>query len=1469
MLNIRQKLTSGYNRLKDTIDRDSGRSGVQFLTPKGREVFNRGANIVNKVSPISNQNYQGSWLQKSIQAHSRGLDAINKSPLSLPSQFTKDYGENLMLKPAMQSAKYYKEGKPLQGTWEAVKTLGAFTPKAIPSMAISGTLGSIQAKSSGQDVKQGFWEGASQGAGIGKFVGATNPVLSKVVGRFAPGAGFVANRVTPAVANIAQGVALDKSSGMPTTIGSVALDAVTGLAGGKGQFDVPVNKKTLGDLLKKGKALGFDGISPRVNKVHPEDLDIMREFADKMLRGKGQKGELGELGVSAQRLAEHYFGGKWATADNKKLAQAFEWAIDLNMHIPRETRGQLPKLGIMDDEMGQSVISTLKPKTKTLQQADELMQKGQQALIENQNRAQWAQESRSMFSDQAIKEINRLKQMARSKAFQQGDIETLRKKDGKFIDKIVETVREAHGDESIPDDQALDIALNLPTKANTRVVRPNEIVQANQLKQKAKQLRDYVFNSETDLPTKEKVLQQNQDLISDSAINDFREWQNVLTKQEGLKTSRGQVTRNIENIGKTIQDQTVPGYVRNIKSDISNLGKGMTDVYRNFDKVFGKDSRAHKEILQPFNRSKGQLVDDLGSWSDSLENNIVKKFNIQKGSKESAAVQLYGEGKIDFGTLKSQFGETRAKEIVEADKWFRSAYDKLLEEVNTVRKQIYPNNPEKIIPRRNDYYRHFVDLSDTFSGLKNLFDNPANISPELAGLSARTLPKSKWLSFAQKRIGNKTTNDAVGGFIEYIKAQSYAKNIDPHIEKFRQLREELVKATNDPKTPEYAKVNNFVEFLDDFANDLAGKTSDYDRGIQKSIGRKSMNVINWINNRTKANLIVGNLSSVVAQFFNIPQGIAEAGVLNTTRGLGRMSRDLIDRSGPINKSIFIKERYSGDIFNRFDKGVLANTKKAAVWITGIGDEIGTKLIWNSVYEKAIQKGIKNPIAYTDDITRKMVAGRGIGEVPLLQKSKTLQLIAPFQLEVANVWHVMREWAGEKAAGKFVTFFVASHIMNRVASNLRGSDVSLDPIQAMKEAYNSYQEEDNKRVGVARAGGRLAGEVFSNLPILGQPIAGGYDEFGGGFLGGALENITGKKITRKELFGEGDPTRFGGGLLAMKGLYDPLFNLVPSYGGKQIQRTLQGIDAFRKGYSESASGRVRFPVERNISNAIKSATFGQYSLPEARQYFDSNTSSLGDKQSEVFKQMPQSEQRAFYDTILKNREKDKLKSSMKSGDGEYTDLDLIEAKRSNNFPLTDNEASIYYKSKLQSFDQNTRYGRELTEKNKWDTINTLSGDDKLSEEQKFKVAQSLGVKPQEYGYYQVAKQESADVRYGYVLDSIENISDRKELLKTLVSFRFKINNKQVLTNPLIEQLYDEGIIGPNERKLLKNYDFDKNTNSVVRSKKSGSGKKLVTNSDILSAFDKLMKSYMKISEPRRTATLGDYLRSRQKQFKIRA
>ena len=137
-----------------------------------------------------------------------------------------------------------------------------------------------------------------------------------------------------------------------------------------------------------------------------------------------------------------------------------------------------------------------------------------------------------------------------------------------------------------------------------------------------------------------------------------------------------------------------------------------------------------------------------------LFDNVVTKLGIKKGSDLDHAVVEFGEGKIRLEELQNDFPNDWQK-VVKADEWFRNKYPQLLQDLNAVREANFPTHPlypesSKIIPQRKDYYRHGTDL-EGFSGLRNMFEGSASIDPALAITSDVTNPKTKWLSFAQKR----------------------------------------------------------------------------------------------------------------------------------------------------------------------------------------------------------------------------------------------------------------------------------------------------------------------------------------------------------------------------------------------------------------------------------------------------------------------------------------------------------------------------------------------------------------------------------------------------------------------------------------------------------------------------------------------------------------------------------------------
>lgn len=609
------------------------------------------------------------------------------------------------------------------------------------------------------------------------------------------------------------------------------------------------------------------------------------------------------------------------------------------------------------------------------------------------------------------------------------------------------------------------------------------------------------------------------------------------------------------------------------------------DVYRNSEKVFGEHWPKVKEmIFDPFDAAKGRMVDEEKGLTDSLYSEVVEKLGIKKKSKESAAVMDFGEGVKRYDDLVTEFGKEKADNIVEAAKWFRAQYDRMLDEVNTVRARIYPEQEDKLIPKRANYFRHYEELSQNWGGLKNAFEdtNLGNMAPSMIELGEDGAgAKSKWLSFAQKRLGKKSERDAVGGFLNYVPNFAYAKHIDPQTSKIRGLIKVLIQETEKSKN-----LNNYIAGMRKWADDLAGLANFVDRFAEHAPGgRKGLDVLDYLNKRAKRNAILGNIGTALSQSFNVPNGIAVARA-HSVRGMLRSFGDVVhygDEGTAVawKDSDFIKERYKNSMYDKFSVGFFEKSSDMAGWLISVLDEAGTKFIWNSMYEKGLHEGVADAVKYADDLTRKTVAGRGVGEVPLVQKSKVFQMVAPFQLEVANAWHVMGDKDPNQFA-KFATLFAAMYVWNQAAEEVTGSEVTMNPYEAFYESYQIAVSEGTIKEKGMKVTGRVLGEALSGLPM-------------GNYVGATFAGVSGMdEKAREEFFSEsGDPVRYGTAPLLYRAATNPVFMLLPAWGGRQIEKTIGGIGALADGEVRGPDGAPLMDVKPGVAGAVQNILFGKW------------------------------------------------------------------------------------------------------------------------------------------------------------------------------------------------------------------------------------------------------------------------------------
>ncbi len=551
--------------------------------------------------------------------------------------------------------------------------------------------------------------------------------------------------------------------------------------------------------------------------------------------------------------------------------------------------------------------------------------------------------------------------------------------------------------------------------------------------------------------------------------------------------------------------------------------------------------------------------------------------------------------------------------------------------------------------QRKNYFHHFTDrgtLESIRSFAKDLSNEQSKqekISSALAGISADTKPKTQFWGAMQERQGAAYTADAIGGLLEYLPGAYQKIYIDPYIAKGRKIAAGIAQATEKDKN-----ANTFLWWYNNWLNDLAGKTQEIDRGLKEQSGRLLWRGIMRTIGRVRMNSVVGNVGTAFAQFGNLQMASLEIGnpevwaaaakdFVQYTVNQNSGAHELQDMSG------FLSERYIDKLEGKFDESIFHAPQKFANFMLRFGDEQVARLIWFAAARQFKAKKMRGDmVAYADDFTRRCVAGRGIGEMALLQKSDLVKAIAPFQVEVNNQWQYMKQMLSkdsgytkaQRLAG-FLRMFVVSHAMNAVFMGILGRTIVFDLIGALKDAFDDLDDEDEMSVWdrAAVMGKRLAGEIISAHGF-GSPLAAA---------------LIPDEQDRAAIFGESDPTRYGtaniasekiGGFigdvlrgedfsasgfelatsLLMKGYGGQLnktigaaqdMGLLPTFDWKLSDGLLPKINAPQKG-SYTQSGRFRFDIDTgDYLNVFKGLMFGRWATDEGKAYIEGGAKSASD------------------------------------------------------------------------------------------------------------------------------------------------------------------------------------------------------------------------------------------------------------------
>lgn len=593
----------------------------------------------------------------------------------------------------------------------------------------------------------------------------------------------------------------------------------------------------------------------------------------------------------------------------------------------------------------------------------------------------------------------------------------------------------------------------------------------------------------------------------------------------------------------------------------------------------------------------------------------------------------------------------------------------------------------------------------------------SSLPTSISGLTADYKPGKRWNPFFQSRVGKETDYDVSAGYESYV---SYLSDILYHTDDIARLRgvsrylrktyapEELNHAIDHAESlrnvdlntqtealkdagkisegtkltqqdanklidqyvdelydnvAKVSKYGEFVKYIDNYANLLAGKQSMADRGMEYTAGRTSLNAGNKLVAAFGRAQVAGNISSVLNQSAQLAQILAEVDGKSVAKAAADLTKSVGGKLWNIKKT---------DLFDQSDmltskKGIdylTADDDKLDSFITelfkpaDIMDGLVSALAVQSKYNQLVAEGKPSDAAMleADRWATSVMASRMKGSRPLAFESKNLinQMLHMFQTEALNSWEhltfdlphrykqIVQEH-GKKAGARAVATvatrgMLSAFMLNRITeaayggtpapfdvlgyiANFVSSGMGMSTNEMLKQMLNRgweklfgealFDEEEKEKQSFdwGAATGDLAYSALGDIPFVRNAM---------GVLGlgdqtmpftnmaEAVKGVGQAVASEDRTAGE-----IGESLLE---LGSTLLS-----GGRQIQKTWQGLQTMTQGgrnYGYGDNQRLQYPVEPTPGNWAQALLFGNSGLDETREFYASGTTGLSKNQTDA-------------------------------------------------------------------------------------------------------------------------------------------------------------------------------------------------------------------------------------------------------------
>lgn len=633
---------------------------------------------------------------------------------------------------------------------------------------------------------------------------------------------------------------------------------------------------------------------------------------------------------------------------------------------------------------------------------------------------------------------------------------------------------------------------------------------------------------------------------------------------------------------------------------------------------------------------------------------------------ESTLVQLLGEKKISIGDIKLIGADSN--KIQNAVFEMRKIYNELLEKGN----EVLVLNGYEPIPFRKDYFPHFTDNKpdNVLGKLANKLGfniQTDELPTDIAGLTHTFRPGKKWFGHALQRQGKDTVYDAVQGFDMYLEGISDVIHHTDDIQRLRALetatrhkysdagiQERVNEVFNNPNIAEeekqtiinnlydanpHTKLNNFVQWIREYTDNLAGKKSLQDRIIEKELGRTTYNICKSLEGRVAANMVAVNPASWLTNFIPLFQG-TEVSTLSSLKALGNTLKSYIKDDGFRNTSNFLINRRGSDTLYKTAIERLSKTLSAPMSYI---DDFTTEVLTRAKYYDSISKGMKHEEAMNaaDRFTAQVVGDRSKGALPTVfnQKNPMTKLLTMFQVEVNNqlsylfkdIPRNMKEAGKFQIANSLAKYAVGAYIFNDVYEKLTGRRPALDGLGMLNEFFgesigyslpntvdaitgeNRTLKKEPK--GLTNATANLGANLAENTPFIGGLLGGGRIP-----ISSALPNISNTANALTSL-ASGEKNKKKALNMLGKEFAKPAAYILPPVGGGQLKKFAEGAKLLKDGgsYTINNNGEkeLQFSVDPDAKTAAQALIFGKYSSAGGQAYIKSNFDRLSAKQTQMY------------------------------------------------------------------------------------------------------------------------------------------------------------------------------------------------------------------------------------------------------------